>query len=190
MTSAASAMPQAAHEHPPVTAWFCLCAQPKHEHIAAAHLRQLAGLEVFLPRIRFKRATARGAVRVTEALFPGYLFARFIWPADLRAVQHARGVRGVVHFGDRWPSIGGDVIAGLRATLGAEELHVVDDALAPGDVVRVAEGSLRGLLAVVAPVQSGRERVAVLMEFLGRQTMVKLPVAVLVREGGGRASVI
>lgn len=183
-------MPQVAHEHPPVTAWFCLCSQPKHEHIAAAHLRQLSGLEVFLPRIRFKRATARGAVWVTEALFPGYLFARFFWPTDLRAVQHARGVRGVVHFGDRWPRIDEDVIAALRATLGAEELHVVDDAFAPGDLVRVAEGSLRGLLAVVAPVQSGRGRVAVLMDFLGRQAMVKLPAAVLVREGGGRASVL
>ena len=183
-------MPQAAHEKPPVTEWFCLCAQPRHEHIAAAHLRQLPGLEVFLPRIRFKRATVRGAAWTTEALFPGYLFARFVWPADLRAVQHARGVRGVVHFGDRWPRIDGEVIAGLRASLGAEELHIVDESLSPGEVVRVAEGSLRGLLAVVAPVQSGRERVAVLMEFLGRQTMIKLPAAALVRAGGGRAAVI
>jgi len=183
-------MPQAAHEKPPVTEWFCLCAQPKHEHIAAAHLRQLPGLEVFLPRIRFKRATVRGAAWTTEALFPGYLFAQFAWPADLRAVQHTRGVRGVVHFGDRWPRIDGQVIAGLRASLGAEELHIVDDSLLPGEVVRVAEGSLRGLLAVVAPVQSGRERVAVLMEFLGRQTMIKLPAAALVREGSGRAAVI
>ena len=183
-------MPQAAHETSPVTEWFCLCAQPKHEHIAAAHLRQLPGLEVFLPRIRFKRATVRGAAWTTEALFPGYLFARFTWPADLRAVQHACGVRGVVHFGDRWPRIDGKVIAELRTSLGTEELHIVDDSLSPGDVVRVAEGSLRGLLAVVSPVQSGRNRVAVLMEFLGRQTMIKLPAAALVREGGGRAAVI
>ena len=183
-------MSQAAHDQPPVTEWFCLCAQPKHEHIAAAHLRQLPGLEIFLPRIRFKRATARGAAWTTEALFPGYLFARFAWPADLRAVQHARGVRGVVHFGERWPRIDGKIIAGLRTSLGAEELHIVDDSLSPGDVVRVAEGSLRGLLAVVAPVQSGRERVAVLMEFLGRQTMIKLPAAALVRVGGGRAAVL
>jgi transcriptional antiterminator RfaH len=183
-------MPQVTHENTPVTEWFCLRSQPKHEHIAAAHLRQLAGVEVFLPRIRFKRATVRGAVWTTEALFPGYLFARFTWPSDLRAVQHARGVSGIVRFGDRWPTIAAEVIADLRTALGPEELRVLDTPLAPGDVVRIADGSLRGLLAVVAQVQSSRDRVAVLMEFLGRQTMVELPVSALVREGESRARVV
>jgi transcriptional antiterminator RfaH len=170
--------------------WFCIRSQPKHEHIAAAHLKKIFSVETFLPRIRFKRATVRGAVWATEALFPGYLFARFPWPAALRAVQSARGVRGIVHFGDRWPTIADATIADLRAALGTEELHTVDATLAPGDVVRVAEGSLRGLLAVVAEVKSGQRRVAVLMEFLGRQTTVEFPDAALVREGDGRADVI
>jgi len=56
--------------------------------------------------------------------------------------------------------------------------------------VRVAEGSLRGLLAVVTQVQSGRDRVAVLMEFLGRQTMVELSVNAVIREGDSRATVL
>src|SRR5437867_9199724 len=83
-------------------AWFCLRAQPKHEHIAARHLRQMPGVEVFLPRIRFRRTTRRGAVWATEALFPNYLFARFDWHTSLRRVHHAPGVAGVIHFGDRW----------------------------------------------------------------------------------------
>ncbi|HXO97259.1 MAG TPA: transcription termination/antitermination NusG family protein, partial [Chthoniobacterales bacterium] len=58
------------------SAWYCLRAQPKREHIAAAHLRILQGVTVFCPRIRFQRATQRGLVWVTEAMFPGYLFAR------------------------------------------------------------------------------------------------------------------
>jgi len=174
----------------PVAEWFCVRAQPKHEHIAAAHLRQLAGVTVFLPRLRFKRATVRGAVWTTEALFPGYLFARFVWQTDLRAVQHARGVAGIVHFGERWPTIATDIITDLRATFGEEELHTVSTELVPGDVVRVAEGSLRGLLATVAQVQSGRDRVAVLMEFLGRQTMVELSVNAVIREGDSRATVL
>jgi transcriptional antiterminator RfaH len=173
-----------------VAEWFCVRVQPKHEHIAAAHLKKISEAEIFLPRIRFKRATMRGAVWTTEALFPGYLFARFVWPAQLRAVQSARGVSGVVHFGDRWPTIAEKIIEDLRAALGREELHTVVAALAPGDVVRVAEGSLRGLLATVTHVRSGQERVAVLMEFLGRQTTVELPANALIREGDGRASVI
>lgn len=177
-------------ETAPVREWFCLRAQPKHEHIAAAHLRQLASVEVFLPRIRFKRATARGAVWTTEALFPGYLFACFVWPTELRAVQAARGVVVVVHFGDRWPIIAAATIGEMRAALGEEELHTVDDALAAGEIVRVAEGSLRGALAVVAQVRSGRQRVAVLMDFLGRQTTVEFPASALVREKNGRSTIL
>ena len=97
---------------------------------------------------------------------------------------------GVVHFGDRWPVIAANIIAELRAALGEEELHTVDAALSPGEVVRIAEGSLSGSLAVVAQVRSGRQRVAVLMEFLGRQTVVEFPASALVREGDGRASVL
>jgi len=66
---------------PPSLAWFCVRSQPKHEHIAAARLRE-SGLEVFLPRIRFKKHSVRGPVWVTEALFPNYLFARFDFRAD------------------------------------------------------------------------------------------------------------
>ena len=170
--------------------WFCLRTQPKHEHIAVAHLGRFSTVDVFLPRIRFKRATVRGAVWATEALFPGYLFARFEWPAELRQVQHARGVSGVVHFGDRWPVIAAEIISELQSALGGEELHTVDDTLSPGEVVRIAEGSLRGSLAVVAQVRSGRQRIAVLMDFLGRQTTVDFPASALVREGESRARIV
>src|SRR5215470_13246068 len=86
-------------------AWFCVRTHPRHEHIAAAQLKQDAGIEVFLPRIRFQRTTRFGAAWTTEALFRDYLFARFDLVWDWRRVSHARAVRGVVHFGDRWPTI-------------------------------------------------------------------------------------
>src|SRR5271165_2958401 len=94
-------------------AWFCVQTQSKHEHIAAAQLRQNSNLEVFLPRIRYRRATSRGPAWVTEALFPNYLFAGFDLVSQLRLVQAVRGVRNVVHFGSRWPTIPETAIAEL-----------------------------------------------------------------------------
>src|SRR5580658_9275398 len=85
-----------------VPAWYCLRSQPKHEHIAAAHLRLLEGVTVFCPRIRFKRATRKGLVFVTEAMFPGYLFARFELAEMHRQVRYTHGVRGIVRFADRY----------------------------------------------------------------------------------------
>lgn len=169
--------------------WFCLKSQPKHEHIAAAHLRQNSAVEVFLPRIRFKRATRQGTAWATEALFPGYLFARFDWQTSLRLVQHSRGVRGVVHFGERWPAIPDEIIRELQQTIGATGLRIIPEEFNPGDEVKITEGAMRGLRAVVAhrKVLPGRERIAVLMEFLGRQTMIELPRHFLVKEGHERA---
>ena len=169
--------------------WFCLRSQPKHEHIAAAHLRKMGGVEAFLPRVRFQRATRQGPAWTTEALFPNYLFARFDWQSSLRQVQAARGVSSVVHFGARWPVIETGVIAELQAAFGAEALHTIAADLRPGDAVHIAEGSFCGLRAVVTRLMPGRERVAVLMDFLGRQTTIELPRHALIKEGDARAIV-
>ena len=172
----------------PGALWFCLKSQPKHEHIAAAHLRQNGTVEVFLPRIRFKRATRQGTVWVTEALFPSYLFARFDWQTSLRLVQHSRGVRGVVHFGERWPAIPEETIRELQHSIGTTGLRTIPESFAAGDEVEIAEGAMRGLRAVVTRVLPGRERIAVLMEFLGRQTMLELPRHFLIKEGDERTA--
>src|SRR5271163_3895499 len=123
------------------TAWFCLRSQPKHEHIAAARLRRRESVEVFLPRIRFRRPARRGPVWVTEALFPNYLFARFDWQKSLRLVHHSPGVSGVVHFGLRWPTIPDEVIDQLRDSLGKDEVHLIPMEVSSGDRVKIAGGN-------------------------------------------------
>jgi transcriptional antiterminator RfaH len=162
-------------------AWFCLRTQPKHEHLAAAGLRKEPDVEVYLPRIRFRRSTRRGPVWFTEALFPSYLFARFDLAVSLRRVCHSRGVRGVVHFGERWPIVPEAAVEELRATLGADQVHVIQNELQPGEAVQIAGGVFHGLQAVVTRVMPSRDRVAVLLEFLGRQTAVELPGEAVIR---------
>jgi len=163
-------------------AWFCLRTHLKHEHIAARHLRQMGGVEAFLPRIRFRRKTRQGATWVTEALFPNYLFARFDWKRSLRRVHHAPGVVGVIHFGERWPTIPDEVMDELRRLFGQRELHLVPAEPTVGEPVQIAGGVFHGLSAVVTQVLPGRDRITVLLNFLGRQTTVKLPLDQVVRE--------
>lgn len=163
-------------------AWFCVTSQPKHEHIAAAQMRQLPGVEVFLPRIRFKRPTRKGPAWVTEALFPNYLFARFNFQRDFRMIQYARGVRGVVHFGMQWPIIPDATVEELKATVGADEIHLLTMELQPGDEVQICGGTFDGLQAVVSRIMPARQRVVLLLEFLGRQTAVQIDQGALVRD--------
>ena len=141
-------------EAAPVRGWFCLRTRPKHEHIAAAHLRKIANVEVFLPRIRFQRHTRQGAAQVTEALFPNYLFAHFDLTAQLRVVQATNGVSGVVHFGQRWPVIEPTSIAALRQLVGDGELRTIPSTLQPGDAVTIVTGALQGWSAVSASGQN------------------------------------
>lgn len=176
-------------QFPSSLAWFCIRSQPKHEHIAAAWLKKDAGVEVYLPRIRFRRATRRGKVWVTEALFPNYLFARFDWHRSLRHIQHGRGIQTIVHFGDRWPTIGDDTIDLLRKSLSEEEIHVVPETLESGDEVRIVSGPFHGLQAVVTQTLSSQQRVMVLLDFLGRQTCVEVPLDKLIREENPRKSI-
>lgn len=161
-------------------AWFCVRTQPKHEHIAAGRLRNLDGIEVFLPRLRFRRKTVKGAAWVTEGMFPNYLFARFDWRLMLRAVQYSSGVLTVVHFGQQWPTIPDGVIASLRKAVGTEEVRIVPEPFEAGKQVEVVEGPFKGFDAVIVSSLPGRERIRVLMDFLGRQTPLELPASILI----------
>lgn len=153
-------------------------------------MRELESVEVFLPRIRFRRPTRRGPVWFTEAMFPNYLFARFIWKASLQTVNSQPGVNKVVHFGNRWPTIPDSVIGDLRTAVGDENIRVVPADMAPGDPVRIAGGVFHGLEAVVTMVLPSRDRVRVLMEFLGRQTAAELDLGSVIRLKEGRQSVL
>jgi transcriptional antiterminator RfaH len=150
-------------------AWYCLRSQPKHEHIAAAHVRMLEGVTVFCPRIRFKRPTRRGLVWVTEAMFPGYLFAHFDLTERHRQVRYAHCVIGIVQFGNQYPTIEEGALALLRDQTGVAEVKELTYELSQGHQVTIVGGIFAGLEAIVTQILSARERIKILLDFLGRQ---------------------
>ena len=163
--------------------WYCVRSQPKHEHVAAANLRRNLGLDIVSPRIRFRRATVRGAVWVTESVFPNYLFARFDRAETGRDVQHTFGVSGIVHFGLFCPTIPDHVVEDLRLLAGEGEIRVIEQDPQPGDEILMAGGVFHGLTAVVFRVMPAKQRVALLLNFLGRETQVDVDLAAVVRKG-------
>src|SRR4051812_13895258 len=127
--------------------WFCLKTQPKHEHLAATALRRHLGVSCYAPRIRFRKATRRGAVWFVEAMFPGYLFAEFVYSRQHRQVEYSSGIQGVVRFGDQIATVDGNTINRLREKTGEEELLTFNPTIEVGDSVQIAEGPFRGLEA-------------------------------------------
>ena len=148
-------------------AWYCVWSQRGHEQIAATYLRRLVGVTIFCPQIRFKKSRRRGVVWVTEAMFPGYLFARFALPKMHRQIQYTYGVRGIVRFGDRYPTIEDAVLAKLRNHTGGGEVTELNYELSEGVQVQITGGPFAGLEAMVTKILPAKQRVRILMEFLG-----------------------
>jgi transcriptional antiterminator RfaH len=140
----------------------------KHEHIAAAQLRQIRDVEVFNPQLRVERLTRRGRLRSTESLFTNYIFARFIFDTMLERVRYTPSVKTVVHFGERAATIPEDVIEDLRRTLTANDSTIFTEAPLEGDEVDISVGPFRGEQGVVIRVLPARQRVEVLLEVMGR----------------------
>jgi transcriptional antiterminator RfaH len=146
----------------------------------AASQVAVRGVEVFAPRIRFRRRTPRGKVWFEESLFPGYIFARFDLPM-MRAVSSAVGVRGLVKFAGECATVPDAMIDVLRSEMASAEAIVIPDepAVKEGDRAVVAEGSLMGLEAVITKVMPGGERVKVLLDMMGTAVMAELPLDTL-----------
>lgn len=154
--------------------WYCARTQPKHEHIAARNLRSRLGLEVFNPRVKMERATRRGAVRTVEPVFPCYVFVRCDLPSQADQIRHTFGVSSLVHFGPDIPAISDEVVEELRECFDQEEPLLARDPLRVGSEVIVAEGSLLGSRGIVVRLLPAKQRVQILLDFLGRTTLTEM----------------
>ena len=161
----------------PEPVWFCLKTQPKREHLAATALRRQFGVECFSPRLRFRKMTQRGPVWFVEAMFPGYLFAKFVYSTQHRAVESSHGIRGIVHFGDRLATLPENIVAALQSRVGEEEIVTLDCSLKVGQSVEIIEGPFQGLEVVVTHLLPAKNRIRVLFEFLGRSMQMEISTA-------------
>ena len=158
--------------------WRCVRTQPKREHIAVGQLKRLEGVEVFCPRIRLQRNTKRGKVWFEEALFPGYLFARFDFNTNIRAVSASVGVRGLVRFSGECAQVPDFVVDRLQKETNGTVV-ISQSVLKNGDQAVMVEGAMQGLRAIVTQVMPGGERVRILMEMMGTAVEVEVPMKAL-----------
>jgi transcriptional antiterminator RfaH len=167
--------------------WRCVRGKPKAEHLAARQL-VASGFEAFCPRLRHQKKTVRGLVWYVEALFPGYLFARFS-PASLRHVAATPFVSQVLSFMEDFGAVPDSVITDLRSAVDADDSITVPMEIEVGEEVDVVAGALRGQQAIVTRVLPGAQRVRVLLEFLGNQHEVEISILSLLSARNPRAEV-
>ena len=153
--------------------WFCLRTQRKREHIAAAILDRLEEVEVFCPRISQLKRTRTGKKRFIEAMFPGYIFAKFQFYAHSRKVVHSQGITRMVELGER-RIIPKHVVEDLKASLTKDTIEAPDPSILPGAEIEVITGSLKGLNGKVLAQMGAQNRIQILLDFLGREITVSI----------------
>jgi transcriptional antiterminator RfaH len=95
------------------------------------------------------------------------------------SVRSAHGVTKIVRFGQYYPLISDQVIEELQDLTTTGDLL---PALVVGSSVTIARGTLAGSEAVITEVLPAKERVRLLLNFLGRETVVEANMDTLLPE--------
>ena len=154
--------------------WYAIQTKANREKEVEKRLCDL-DLEVFLPWMRARRRIGSRFHWVLAPLFPGYVFCRLDMVLSGKAARYSPGVKDFLTFGSRIAEVGDSIVQGLRERCpgGVAEFDPVS--AKAGDLVRINEGPFAGLEAIFEQKLKGSERVAVLLEILGRQTRISLP---------------
>ncbi|HEY7168377.1 MAG TPA: transcription termination/antitermination NusG family protein [Candidatus Binatia bacterium] len=154
--------------------WYAIQTKVNKEKEVERRLTDLH-LEVFLPWMRTRRRIGNRHQWVLVPLFPSYLFCRLDLLESGKAARYSPGVRDFLKFGSHIAEVGEEIITALRERCPDGIAHIEPLAVKPGEAVRIKEGPFTGLEAIFEKALKGSERVAVLLEILGRQTRIVLP---------------
>ena len=158
--------------------WYAAQTHPHAEAKAKAHL-QRQGFDSYLPRYLKQRRHARRVEVVARPLFPRYLFVAIDTQIQRwHAIRSTIGISRLVGTGDGPAPVPQDIIDALKRRENADGFVVLapPPRFAPGDKVRVVEGVFSDSLGLYQGM-TGKERVAILLDLLGRKVRVALDPA-------------
>jgi len=159
--------------------WYAIHTHPRGELKAFNHL-QRQNYHVYLPRCAKTIRHARKSERVVRPFFPRYLFVRLNLAINgWRTIRSTVGVNDIVCFGEQPTPLPAGVIDALQAqeTGGLIEL-AHKNAIKPGDNVVVLNGPFADQVGLCINV-SDNERVAILLDLLGRKVRVMMGTGVV-----------
>lgn len=159
------------------SAWYVLTSKPRQEAYAEEQLNN-QGYTTYRPLAMRERRRRGKLVKVTESLFPRYLFIQLNRVDDNWApIRSTYGVSGFVQFGDYPLSVPDGLVSELRQREAQFQEKAIDlDRFHRGDRVIIASGSFQGLEAVFERY-SGEERAILLMNVLNEQAKVTVAPA-------------
>jgi transcriptional antiterminator RfaH len=159
------------------SSWFVVQTHPHAEAKAAAHLER-QGYSVYLPRYLKRRRHARRIEIVPAPLFPSYLFVVIdMFSQRWRVIQSTVGVSRLVCSGEEPAVLPAAIINALQSQHNDAGFVQLDlrPRFNPGDRVRIVDGAFAACLGLYEGM-ADRERIAILLDLLGRKVRVVLDV--------------
>lgn len=155
--------------------WYCVHAKSKKELSVAQFLEESHGLEVYYPQMQVTKIIRRVKRKVRVPLFPGYLFCRFDFAQHYRAVRYAHDALGLVSYGGQAATLDDAIIEQIRDQVGDVLVSALfEDRLKVGDVVRVLDGPMQGMMGTVLRDLCDSDRVHILMSLLNSEVRVNI----------------
>ena len=160
-----------------LNSWYVVHTHPRGEETARRHLMR-QGFNAFLPQYLKRRRHARRTDWIRAPLFPRYLFvAMDMKMTRWRAISSTVGVSHLVCHGERPAQVPSGIVAHIQQRLDADGLIEIEPEVPfhQGDVVRVTSGAMVDQLGLFQ-CATDEDRVILLLDLLGRQVEVKLPL--------------
>lgn len=158
-------------------AWYLVYCKPRQESVARENLTR-QGYETYLPFMRDVRRRQGKRVTLIAPMFPRYLFIHLNRETDNWApIRSTLGVVSIVRFGRAAARVPDDLLTMLRSredTQGVQILPV--DEYKPGSRIRITQGGFAGYEGLFQAA-TGRDRVTVLLDVLGRQARASVDSA-------------
>ena len=123
--------------------WFAVYTNPRHEKAVSDQLEK-RGVEAFLPTFTSESQWKDRRVKITNPLFPGYVFARIRMEEKIRVVSSPSVIR-IVSFNGMPAAISEREIESVRLCAERGALLEVCPFLEVGERVRVRAGAFEGV---------------------------------------------
>lgn len=158
--------------------WFVVQTRLNSERKATTHLTR-QGFEVYCPTYLRRRSHAGKVDTVAAPMFPRYLFVAIdLDTQPWRSIRSTFGVTQLVCHGERPAELPGAIVADLRSREDERGLIRLDRVFRPGEKIRVVGGTFANHLGLFEAA-SDSERVAVLLDLLGRKVRVVMDIDVI-----------
>ena len=158
--------------------WYIVHTYTGYENKVAANLEKIVEnrglekliLEVSVPVEKVTETTEKGEKEIERKLFPSYVLVKMVMNDETwHIVRNTTGVTGFVGPGSRPVALTPDEVERIGV-----EVRTLEIKFAVGASVRITDGPLAGLVAIVDEISPDKKKVSVTASLFGRETKVEL----------------